>query len=100
MVKFGKYLKSHKIQEWENDYIDYKKLKRTIADINSKIGTNLYEEKPDTSPKIKIEEEQNLRKESVQTNKEEPDNNSMIKIEEEQNSRKESIQTKNELTIE
>lgn len=99
MVKFGKYLKSHKIQEWENDYIDYKKLKRTIADINSKIGTNLYEEKPDTSPIIKIEEEQNLRKESVQTNKEEPDNNPIIKIEEEQNSRKESIQTKNELTI-
>lgn len=91
MVKFGKYLKSHKIQEWENNYFDYKKLKRTIAEINSKIGTKLYEENPDNNNNNNPERKEFVEIENVNSE------SSLIKSE--QNSRKESVQTKNELTI-
>lgn len=32
-MKFGKWLKSHKIPEWEQSYLDYDKLKKLIAQL-------------------------------------------------------------------
>jgi len=32
-MKFGKWLKSHKIPEWEQSYLDYDKLKKLITQL-------------------------------------------------------------------
>ena len=63
MVKFGKYLKSHKIEEWNNNYVDYKRLKRIINDTNHNLKNNAIV--PDIeaplkqdNPSISIKEDQ------------------------------------------